>query len=110
MSDCKICGGCICHQMKGDGLKEDIKEEIVKIVKKVKPLAKKGKDKVMEKVMEKVMDTKMGKEKVMEKVMETKGKGVKAPSKWLSHVKSVAKEKGISYKEAMKVASATYTK
>ena len=51
-------------------------------------------------------------EKVMEKVMETKmeGKGVKAPSKWISHVKSVAKEKGISYKDAMKQASATYNK
>ena len=102
MSDCQICGGCICHQMKGEGIKEDIKEdikgEIKKIVKKGKPILKKGKEKIMEKVMEKVMETKM------------EGKGVKAPSKWISHVKSVAKEKGISYKDAMKQASATYNK
>ena len=34
----------------------------------------------------------------------------KAPSKWIQHVKSVAKDKGISFKEAMKVAKATYKK
>lgn len=34
------------------------------------------------------------------------------PSKnpWIGHVKSVARQKGISYKEALKVASATYKK
>jgi len=31
-------------------------------------------------------------------------------SSWTDHVKKVAKEKGISYKEALKVASATYKK
>ena len=102
MSEPCVCGGCLCKSMKGEGIKEDIKEdikgEIKKIVKKGKPILKKGKEKIMEKVMEKVMETKM------------EGKGVKAPSKWISHVKSVAKEKGISYKEAMKVASATYNK
>ena len=29
---------------------------------------------------------------------------------WIGHVKSVARQKGISYKEALKVASATYKK
>lgn len=29
-------------------------------------------------------------------------------SEWIIHVKKVAKQKGISYKEAMKVAKATY--
>ncbi len=29
-------------------------------------------------------------------------------SDWINHVKKVSKEKGISYKEAMKVAKSTY--
>ncbi len=29
-------------------------------------------------------------------------------SEWIDHVKKVAKQKGISYKEAMKVAKSTY--
>ena len=29
-------------------------------------------------------------------------------SEWIEHVKKVAKQKGISYKEAMKVAKSTY--
>lgn len=31
-------------------------------------------------------------------------------SAWIDHVKKVAKDKGISYKEALKVASKTYKK
>ena len=31
-------------------------------------------------------------------------------SGWIEHVKKVAKDKGISYKEALKVASKTYKK
>jgi hypothetical protein len=31
-------------------------------------------------------------------------------SKWIDHVKMVAKQKGISYKEAMSVAKKTYKK
>jgi hypothetical protein len=34
----------------------------------------------------------------------------KKTSPWIAHVKSVAKEKNISYKEALKVAGATYKK
>jgi len=38
--------------------------------------------------------------------MDTK----KKTSSWIAHVKSVAKEKGITYPQALKVASATYKK
>lgn len=31
-------------------------------------------------------------------------------SDWITHVKKVAKDKGISYKDALKVASKTYKK
>lgn len=34
----------------------------------------------------------------------------RSPNKWVMHVKSVSREKGISYKEALKVARATYKK
>lgn len=54
----------------------------------------------------KVMDKGLG--KLKGKGME--GEGVKKPSKWIQHVKSVAKKEGISYTEAMKIASKTYQK
>ena len=38
------------------------------------------------------------------------GKKAAASSKWIAHIKQVAKDKGISYREAMKVASQTYKK
>ena len=113
------CGGCICggekqHIIAGEG----IKEEIVKVVKKKgKPLLAKGKklieEKVIEPVVEKVIEKKMKKnmkqmKEPMEKVME--GTGVKKQSKWIEWVKKVAKDKDISYREAMKVAGATYVK
>lgn len=34
----------------------------------------------------------------------------KKTSPWIAHIKAVQKEKGISYKEAMKVAKETYKK
>lgn len=34
----------------------------------------------------------------------------KSASPWIKHVKSVAKSKGISYKDALKIAGKTYTK
>jgi hypothetical protein len=34
----------------------------------------------------------------------------KKTSPWIMHVKAVAKEKGISYKEAMKIARESYKK
>ena len=40
----------------------------------------------------------------------TGGKKVRAVSKWITHVKAVAKDKGIKYSEALKVASASYKK
>ncbi len=35
---------------------------------------------------------------------------VKKTNRWISHVKNVAKTKNITYREALKIASATYTK
>lgn len=37
-------------------------------------------------------------------------KGAKRGSSWIDHVKKVAKQKGIKYGEALKVASKTYKK
>ena len=34
----------------------------------------------------------------------------KKANRWISHVKNVAKTKNITYREALKIASATYTK
>ena len=34
----------------------------------------------------------------------------KKANRWISHVKDVAKTKNITYREALKIASATYTK
>ena len=34
----------------------------------------------------------------------------KKTTRWISHVKDVAKTKNITYREALKIASATYTK
>ena len=34
----------------------------------------------------------------------------KKTNRWISHVKDVAKTKNITYREALKIASATYTK
>jgi hypothetical protein len=38
------------------------------------------------------------------------GTGKKAPSRWNLHIKSVAKEKNIPFREAMKIASKTFKK
>lgn len=41
--------------------------------------------------------------------LKLSGQGKKA-SPWITHCKKVAKEKGISYKEAMKIAKQSYKK
>ena len=42
--------------------------------------------------------------------MKKKGKKKSGGGGWIAHVKKVAKQKKISYKEALKVASKTYKK
>ena len=41
---------------------------------------------------------------------DKRGSGLKKTSKWIEHVKKVAKDKGIAYGEALKVAKETYQK
>ena len=42
--------------------------------------------------------------------IEQSVKKVKKPNAWIDHVKKVAEEKNISYREALKIASETYKK
>lgn len=50
-------------------------------------------------------------EKVKEKVKENeKEKSTSTRSKWIDHVRKTAKDEGISYREALSVASKTYKK
>ena len=42
--------------------------------------------------------------------VEQKVKKVKKPNAWIEHVKKVAEDKNISYREALKVAGQTYKK
>ncbi len=56
----------------------------------------------------------MAKKKEMKEMKEMKSmkttKAKKGAGSWIAHVKKVAKQKKISYKEALKVASKTYKK
>jgi hypothetical protein len=54
--------------------------------------------------------SKLGKEVIAPAVRKATGAGVGGRSAWISLVKKVAKDKGISYKEAMSVASAMRNK
>jgi hypothetical protein len=45
-----------------------------------------------------------------EQKLEQKVKNVKKPNAWIDHVKKVAEDKNISYREALKIAGQTYKK
>lgn len=61
-----------------------------------------------DKEMKEDMKHKKGKKKAPKK--DAKKKKSSAGGGWIAHVKKVAKEKKISYKEALKVASKSYKK
>ena len=133
MSDC-ICGGCICgKELEGQGLVEDIvkvgkkgvkkvvkkgekvlKEKGEKLVKSAKKVGSKELKKLKDLDLEDLKDTKkVGKyiKKVGKEVVEgMEGEGVKKTNPWIAHIKKVAKDEGISYKEAIKIAGKTYEK
>ncbi len=76
---------------------------------------KQQKDKVMveykqeEPEEQKVRDIEASKLVIEQEKPKEQPKDKKA-NRWISHVKDVAKTKNITYREALKIASATYTK
>lgn len=59
---------------------------------------------------DRVADVAAGKKRRVKKGPSASGKKAAASSQWIAHIKSVAKDQGLSYKDAMKVAAKTYKK
>ena len=96
MSSCEMCGGAI-----GEGSGKKPKYNTKKFAKDFR-------------TVQQLVGTKSQRRKVgdagTDKAVKMIGSGPKKTSAWISHVKKVMADKGISYKEALSVASQTYKK
>ena len=101
---------CRCCQQSGDGLAEILK----KVGKFLGPIAKDIGPKMLKEFIIPLL-LKKANEKYGEGLspaggaLRLAGQGKKT-SPWIAHCKKVAKDKNISYREAMKIASKTYKK
>jgi hypothetical protein len=95
-------GGCMCEDMEGSGSKGGKTAKFLRsvghFVKPAAPLVKKAKKALAP----------LAKEAINQGMMEMAYGGGKGGSPWIQHVKAFASEHGISYKEALSRAKATY--
>jgi hypothetical protein len=101
----KYCRAC---EQSGDGIKDILK----KVGAFLGPIAKEVGPKILKEFIIPLLLKKAQEKYGIDPTggtLKLAGQGKKT-SPWILHVKKVSKEKGISYKEAMKVAKSTYKK